>query len=56
MPVQTRMHAAAALSAVRDGRVLACLQPDVCTALKSALEGLDGNSSQVRFVAELVTP
>ncbi|BDA41093.1 probable HEAT repeat-containing protein 6 at N-terminal half [Coccomyxa sp. Obi] len=43
---KTRMHAAAALCAVRDGQLFANLQPDVVTALRSALEGLDGNNSQ----------
>ncbi|CAL8466624.1 g6160 [Coccomyxa elongata] len=43
---KTRMHAAAAVCAVRDGQLFANLQPDVVTALKSALEGLDGNNNK----------
>lgn len=55
VPVQTRMHAAAALCAVRDGQLFADLQPDVVTALESALEGLGGNNSQVNIATQKVT-
>lgn len=48
--VQTRMHAAAALCAVQDSRLLAGLQQDVVLTLQAVLEGLDsseGDSDQV---------
>ncbi|EIE26348.1 hypothetical protein COCSUDRAFT_39464 [Coccomyxa subellipsoidea C-169] len=43
---KTRMHAAAALCAVKDGRLILQLQPDVVSRLKSALQGLDGSHDQ----------
>ena len=51
--VQTRMHAAAALCAVKDGRLMLQLQPDVVSRLKSALQGLDGSHDQVNVHAVL---
>ncbi|KAK9916388.1 hypothetical protein WJX75_002097 [Coccomyxa subellipsoidea] len=43
---KTRMHAAAALCAVSDGRWIAQLQPDIIVGLKSALQGLDHSDTQ----------
>ncbi len=49
------MHAAAALCAVRDSQLFANLQPDVVTALKCALGGLDGNHNRVKIATLKVT-
>lgn len=47
------MHAAAALCAVKDGRLILQLQPDVVSRLISALQGLDGSHDQVNVHAVL---